>query len=692
MKKKISKKRKNKDQKITFPDWNHLKKFAPYLILLITLGAFFIRIYRVGFLSVWLDEYMHINPALDILNGREISESDINGIFLTWVVTLFFKIFGISELVARIPSVLFGAATIPLIYYFTKKLYNRSIGIMASTFAAFSLYLICWSRIARNYASFGFSYILLLIVIWLTFNSIHKNQNKTGFWYQNNINTRYLLILPIVFIFSLINHQLTFFALFGLSIYILINAIVKIVRKTPKRFTNIYAILSYFIILGLIIFFTPALLDKVARPILGILLPERIINWILPDWSYIIGKLKSSDEAFKSFIVYFNVLKSDFSIIYYLGFLGIISSFFIRGKKQEAIYLFSMFVVPFLLMSFIFRDPSTPNYIYYIYPIFLIYISIFIYFFVKYFLKKIFSYNLLSKRSFNHFILLLIILLIFIAIPRKEIKSLITTKKHGQVVKKELFYNRYIDWKSVCNQIKPYVNKEDVILSTWPSATNFYLNRNNSVWFRQRVYDTKLKKYVNRKTTNQKNSAYTLQELINTYKENQRGWLFADYYFHNIFTDPKARDFVIQNMNYHFNIDNDGEIKVFSWNHQRKRKYRNSMLIELGRNKRKLASKPLNFTIKSMDQIRNGLIIGIDAEGIDKKNEAYVIINKKHYAVFNLHKNKSSIENAKRQNFTTVVKKEWLKEGQNIMQFVYNKDVVDYPKGYVIYNVFFKNQ
>ena len=692
MKKKISKKRKNKDQKITFPDWNHLKKFAPYLILLITLGAFFVRIYRVGFLSVWLDEYMHINPALDILNGREISESDINGIFLTWIVTLFFKIFGIRELVARIPSVLFGAATIPLIYYFTKKLYNRSIGLMASTFAAFSLYLICWSRIARNYASFGFSYILLLIVIWLTFNSIHKNQNKTGFWYQNNINTRYLLILPLVFIFSLINHQLTFFALFGLSIYILINAIVKIFRKTPKRFTNIYAILSYFIILGLIIFFTPALLDKVARPILGILLPERIINWILPDWSYIIGKLKSSDEAFKSFIVYFNVLKSDFAIIYYLGFLGIISSFFIRGKKQEAIYLFSMFVVPFLLMSFIFRDPSTPNYIYYIYPIFLIYISIFIYFFVKYFLKKIFSHNFLSKRSFNHFILLLIILLIFIAIPRKEIKSLITTKKHGQVVKKELFYNRYIDWKSVCNQIKLYINKEDVILSTWPSATNFYLNRNNSVWFRQRVYDTKLKKYVNRKPTNQKNSAYTLQELINTYKENQRGWFFADYYFHNIFTDPKARDFVIKNMNYHFNIDNDGEIKVFSWNHQSKRKYRNSMLIELGRNKRKLASKPLNFTIKSIDQIRNGLLIGIDAEGIDKKNEAYVIINKKQYAVFNLHKNKSSIENAKRQNFTAVVKKEWLKEGQNIMQFVYNKDVADYPKGYVIYNVFFKNQ
>jgi uncharacterized membrane protein len=692
MKTKIAKKRKIKDQKVTFPDWNHLQKFTPYLILLITLGALFVRIYRVGFLSVWLDEYMHINPALDILNGREISESDINGIFLTWVVTLFFKIFGISEWVARIPSVLFGAATIPLIYYFTKKLYNRSIGLMASTFAAFSLYLICWSRIARNYASFGFSYILLLIVIWLTFNSIHKKQRKSGFWYQNNINTRYLLILPLVFIFSLINHQLTFFVLFGLSTYILINAFAKIVSKAPKRFTNIYAILSYFIILGLIIFFTPTLLDKVARPVLGILLPERIINWILPDWSYIIAKLKSSEEAFKSFIVYFNVLKSDFSIIYYLGFLGIIFSFFIRGKKQEAIYLFSMFVVPFLLMSFIFRDPSTPNYIYYIYPIFLIYISIFIYFFVKYFFKKIFSHNLLSKRSFNHFVLLLIILLIFIAIPKKEIKSLITTKEHGQVVKKELFYNRYIDWKSVCKKIKPYVQKEDIILSTWPSATNFYLNRNNSVWFRQRVYDTKLKKYVNRKPTNQKNSAYTLQELINTYKENQRGWLFADYYFHNIFTDPKSRDFVIKNMNYHFNIDNDGEIQVFSWNHQRKRKYRNSMLIELGRNERKIASKPLNFTIKSMDQIRNGLIIGIDAEGMDKKNEAYVIINKKHYAVFNLHKNKSSIENAKRQNFTTVVKKEWLKEGQNIMQFVYNKDVADYPKGYVIYNVFFKNQ
>ncbi|MEE4196256.1 MAG: glycosyltransferase family 39 protein [Bacteroidales bacterium] len=692
MKKKYSKKKSNKNLNVNFPDWNHLKKFAPYILLLVTLGALFVRSYRVGFLSVWLDEYMHINPALDILNGREISESDINGIFLTWVVTLFFKIFGVSELVARIPGVLFGAATIPLVYFFTKKLYNRSIGLMASTFTAFSLYLICWSRIARNYASFGFSYILLLIVIWLTFHSIHKNQKNSGFWYQNNINTRYLLVLPLVFIFSLINHQLTFFALFGLSIYILIQAIIKIVRKTPKRFTNIYAILSYFIILGLIIFFTPALLDKIARPVLGILLPERIINWILPDWSYILEKLKSSDEAFKSFTVYFNVLKHDFSKVYYLGFLGIIASFFIRGKKQEATYLFSMFVVPFLLMSFVFRDPSTPNYIYYIYPIFLIYISIFIYYFIKFFLQKISSPVLLSKKSFNHFILILVLLLIITAIPRKEIKSLITTKEHGQVVKKELFYNRYIDWKSVCNQIKPYVNDEDVVLSTWPSATNFYLNRNNSVWFRQRVYDTKQKKYVNRKPTGRQPSAYTLEELIQTYKENQRGWLFADYYFHNIFTDPRARDFVIKNMDYHFNVANDGEIKVFSWDHQREKKRQNSMLLELGRNERKLASQTLNFTIQSLGQIHNNLLVIIDAEGIDQKNEAYVIINKKQYAVFDLHQDQNSVENAKRQNFTAKVKKSWLKEGQNVMQFVYNKDVVDYPKGYVIYNVFFKNQ
>ncbi|MFP4024621.1 MAG: glycosyltransferase family 39 protein [Thiohalospira sp.] len=692
MKKKKLKNRKNNAQKITFPDWNHLKKYAPYIIILVTLGALLIRLYRVGYLSVWLDEYMHINPALDIINNREITESDINGIFLTWVVTLFFKIFGINETVARIPSVLFGAATIPFIYYFAKKLYNRSVGIMASSLAAFSLYLICWSRIARNYASFGFSYIILLIIIWLTFNTVSKNQNKSGFWYLNGINIKFLILLPFVFIFSLINHQLTFFSIFGLSTYILLNAIIKIIKKQPNRFTNIYTILSYFIIVGLIIFFSPALLEKIARPILGIMLPDRIINWVLPDWNYIIEKLKTSDEAYKSFIVYFNVLKNDFSKIYYLGFLGIISSFFIPGKKQEAIYLFSMFVIPFLLMSFIFRDPSTPNYIYYIYPLFLIYISLFIYFLISNLISKILPSSLKSKKYFNHFVLILIGILLYIAIPKKEIKSLITTKEHGQVVKKELFYNRYIDWKGVCKQIEPYVSKEDIVLSTWPSATNFYLNRNNSIWFRQRVYDTKLKKYVNRKPTGQKNSAYTLEELISTYKENQKGWLFADYYFDNVFTDPKARDFVIQNMDYHFNIDNDGEIKVFSWNHKRKRKYSNSMLIELGRNKIKLVSKPLNFTIKSLGQIKNDLLIVIDAQGIDQKNEAYVIINKKQYAVFNLHKNQSSIENAKRQNFTATIKKEWLKEGQNVMQLAYNKDVTDYPKGYVIYNIFLKNQ
>lgn len=686
MKNKLTKKRTQDLEQKKFPDWKLVSKYSTHIIILITIAALVFRAYRVGYLTVWLDEYMHINPALDIIKGNEITKLDKNGIFLTWLVAAFFKIFGISEGVARIPSVLLGTATIPFVYIFTKKLYNNSIGITASFLYAFSLYVICWSRLARNYASFGFAYILLLIIIWLIFNSKSESNENENFFKKNNINVKYLILFPFAFLFSFLNHQLTFFILFGLSFYIIYKAIDRIIKKDPKPFTNIFSILSYFIIAGLIVFVTPSVLDKIARPILGIFLPETIVNWVLPDWTMIYEKFINPEVRLKSFMIYFNVIRNDFVYIYYLGIAGIVASFFIPKKREAAAYLFSMFIVPLLLMSFIFREPSTPNYLYYIYPIFLIYIAIFIYVFTKRILPLIVPKNILYKKWFSNFCLVVIFIGLIISIPKQEIKSLLNNKTHGQVVKKELFHSSFTNWKDLAKQLKQYVRKEDVVISTWVDATNFYFERNNSIWFRQRKYDVIQKKYVNREPTGAKNSAFTLEELISTYKENKTGWLFADFYFDNVLTDPRARDFVIKNMDYHFNLNKDGDIKVFSWDHARTSKQKNTVVIDLGKNPRRNVSKELKFNLQNIDAVNKGITLIIEAEGIDTKNEAYVGINAKNHAIFNVTKN------YKRQVYSVFLEKSWLKQGENSMQFYYNKDIIDFPKGYAIYNIRFLNQ
>jgi uncharacterized membrane protein len=684
MKKKKQKKKQTQLEDFIFPNWTHLQKYSVYIVVLISIAAFIIRAYRIGYLTVWLDEYMHIMPALDVLKGNSMNQGDINGIFLTWLITGFFKLFGISEGVARIPSILLGTATIPLIYILAKKLYNNSIGIISAFLYAFSLYVICWSRLARNYASFGFAYILLIIVIWLVFNSVSKTDKKSSFLNRNGINQQFLIIFPFAFIFSFLNHQLTFFSIFGLSFYILTTAIHKIIKREPKPFSNLYSILSYFIIAGTIIFITPYLLDLFARPVLNILLPERIINFILPDWEFIFEQLKSANKL-KSFMLYFNVFKNDYTHLYYLSALGVIASFFIPKKRKEALFMFSMFIIPLFMMSFIFREPCTPNYLYYLYPMFLIYIAIFIYFLFNKIFPLIFKETLLQKKWFNNFCLLTILITLFVAIPKDEIKSLLTTKTHGQIVNKSLFHSSFTNWKELTKQVKPYVQEQDLVFSTWPQATDFYLQRDNSVRFRQRRFDPILRKYVNREPSEKGNSGYSLEDVQRTFKENKTGWLFADFYFYNVLTDPRARDFAIRNMDYHFNLGKNGDIKVFSWDHNRPKKNQNSLIIELGKNEKKIASKELKFTVQNINGINKGIVLIIEAEGVDAQNEAFVAVNGKQ-AIF------TTSNNSKRQFYQVFLQKSWLKQGENMMQFYYNAQVIDYPKGFVIYNIKFLNQ
>lgn len=85
------------------------------------------------------------------------------GLLFTYLDALAFKLFGFSELVARMPSLILSVISIPLIYWVGRKLFSPWVGLIAAALLTFDPQAIIWGGRARNYA------LLLPIALLSTF-------------------------------------------------------------------------------------------------------------------------------------------------------------------------------------------------------------------------------------------------------------------------------------------------------------------------------------------------------------------------------------------------------------------------------------------------------------------------------------------------------------------------------------------
>jgi len=479
--------------------------------------------------------------------------------------------------------------------------------------------------------------------------------------------------------------MLTVFIVFSIGFYMSTIALTNMIRGDKKSFYDKYAIIFYLFLIFIIFFFTP-LVKLTILPFLLKILPERSIGWFIPDWGYIIEKIKSADR-FKSFNVYYDVLSNDYMYLYISGLIGFILSFILNRKG--GIFLISFFVIPFLILSFIFREPYLSHYLFFIYPIFLIAIGCGLYFIVE------LICNIILKKKYPtifKFVYIIVIIIIFINTPKKEIKDLLTTTEHGQVVKKELFNSTFVNWRTPCEKLKQLIKEDEIIFSTWPQASDFYLRTNRSIRFRQVHYDTQKRQYVENEPTDTLNdNASTYKDFLRTFSKHNKGWLLADYYFDNVMTDPRAKQVVIQNMNYIFDFCPESDLKVFYWNRNIPNNQEpKTFVIELGKTKERFVSEELPFTIDLNKG--NKLLLRIDAEGIDTDQEAFIIINGKpiQYITKDNPENKQNIieiNPSLRRIFSVYIDKENLSQNENKLQFGYNFEAKDVKKGYVVYNI-----
>ena len=108
-----------------------------FLLSVIALATL-LRLWKLGDWSLWIDEALTINDALN--NSSETYP--INYLF----VRIFLVHFGISEWTARIGPAIAGILSIAAAYYFFKRVFGQHTALLGSLFLAFSSWHVYWSQ------------------------------------------------------------------------------------------------------------------------------------------------------------------------------------------------------------------------------------------------------------------------------------------------------------------------------------------------------------------------------------------------------------------------------------------------------------------------------------------------------------------------------------------------------------------
>lgn len=131
------------------------------LVLLLTIAGLFLRLYQLGFNSIWLDEASTLGYArksiVDIWAAT--AGGEFNPPLFYWMEHMML-IFGESEVVLRLLPALFGALTIPLFYLIGRELIDEQTGIIAAALLVVSPFHIFYSQDARAYVPMLFFFAL----------------------------------------------------------------------------------------------------------------------------------------------------------------------------------------------------------------------------------------------------------------------------------------------------------------------------------------------------------------------------------------------------------------------------------------------------------------------------------------------------------------------------------------------------
>lgn len=304
--------------------------FKVTLVFLLVFG-FILRFYGLSKnYSFWTDEASTARFAEGVVETgipKSLATGYIVDAYYTthYLTALSFKIFGISELSARLPEVIFGTLLIAVVYLLGKKIFNQGIGLGAALFTTFSYVQIAWSRQARGYTIFEVFFILSLYFLFKFFGDKKKLS---------------LILLIVSSLLTVLTHTLGFVLMPIIFIYWASQGNIRKIIFNGKTYLLAAGVLALFFIL------------PISKNLLIFLFNYKITNLL----------------GGKTFISYYHALFwRQYSLFSFLGFIGLL---FLLLKKEKAKFwlLFSSLSI-YLIMTSIFLHVPFEKYSLAVFPL-----------------------------------------------------------------------------------------------------------------------------------------------------------------------------------------------------------------------------------------------------------------------------------------------------------------------------------
>jgi 4-amino-4-deoxy-L-arabinose transferase-like glycosyltransferase len=218
-------------RQITGPEsWaltTHIRRDWPYLLLL-TIVAAALRIAGSN-RDFWADETTTLlqyvrHPVVDIL----VQTSSTNNHLLNSLLShLSIAVFGEHEWTARLPAIIFGTATIPLLYLLVRRFSPRVEAILAALALALSYHHVFFSQDARGYSGMLFGGLLGTFAL---IEALAKGSRSAWAVYcagmlicVGSVATGLFVLAGQLIVVTLLRPNRAFYATFALVVLLLLN-------------------------------------------------------------------------------------------------------------------------------------------------------------------------------------------------------------------------------------------------------------------------------------------------------------------------------------------------------------------------------------------------------------------------------------------------------------------------------------
>ncbi len=224
-----------------------IKDSYRFFLIISIIAGIFLRLYGLNIQSFWYDELVTAATAsytnfIDFL--AHFLTGDVHPPLYYAFLHYWIKLFGSSETAFRLPSALAGILTVFVMYFFSKKLFDKYTAAIAAILTSLSGTAIYFSQEARSY-SLLILFSAITTFLWL--NMIKKSESE-------NIGNKELILYGITGLITMYLHYfgtaLIYFQLIYLFIVFILN----------KREIKKLLFLSYIITLLFCLWFIPHIL------------------------------------------------------------------------------------------------------------------------------------------------------------------------------------------------------------------------------------------------------------------------------------------------------------------------------------------------------------------------------------------------------------------------------------------------